>query len=73
VLQRWVFHLPLDRSGSRFQPDIVEAILKGNEPSGLSLKMLTKVRSAIWAEQRSELGFDAPYKPCLRTLLGRRL
>lgn len=38
-------------------PDIVEAILMGNEPSGLSLTKLTQVRSAIWAEQRRELGF----------------
>ena len=38
-------------------PDIVEAILMGEEPSGLSLTMLTKVRSVIWTEQRMELGF----------------
>jgi len=38
-------------------PDIVEAILMGNEPSGLSLTKLTKVRSPIWTEQRRELGF----------------
>lgn len=38
-------------------PDIVEAILSGNEPSGLSLTRLTKVRSVIWTEQRRELGF----------------
>jgi len=36
-------------------PDIVEAILMGEEPSGLSLTMLTKVRSVIWTEQRMEL------------------
>jgi len=38
-------------------PDIIEAILMGEEPSGLSLTMLTKVRSVIWTEQRMELGF----------------
>ncbi len=38
-------------------PDIVEAILMGEEPSGLSLTMLTKGRSMIWTEQRRELGF----------------
>jgi len=38
-------------------PDIVEAILMGEEPSGLSLTMLTNVRSVNWAEQRRESGF----------------
>lgn len=38
-------------------PDIVEAILMGEEPSGLSLTKLTKVSSVIWTEQRMELGF----------------
>ena len=40
-------------------PDIIEAILMGEEPSGLSLTMLTKVRSVIWTEQRMELGFQS--------------
>lgn len=40
-----------------FAPDIVEAIRAVNEPSGLSLTSLTKVRSEIWAEQRRDLGF----------------
>jgi len=40
-------------------PDIVEAILMGKEPNGLSLTKLTQVRSAIWEEQRRELGFCA--------------
>jgi len=35
-------------------PDIVEAILMGNEPNGLSLTKLTKVESVIWAEQRRQ-------------------
>jgi hypothetical protein len=33
-------------------PDIVESILICNEPSGLSLTNLTRVRSPIWEEQR---------------------
>ena len=38
-------------------PDIIEAILMGEEPSGLSLTMLTKQMPVIWTEQRRELGF----------------
>ena len=37
-------------------PDIVEAILMGNEPSGLSLTQLTKQLPMTWEEQRRELG-----------------
>ncbi len=37
-------------------PDVVEAILAGEEPSGLSLTMLTKQISVVWAEQRSTIG-----------------
>ena len=37
-------------------PDIVEAILMGEEPSGLSLTRVTKQLPAIWGEQRGELG-----------------
>jgi len=37
-------------------PDIVEAILMGEEPSGLSLTMLSKQLPMLWAEQRRELG-----------------
>lgn len=37
-------------------PDIVEAILMGEEPSGLSLTMLTKQLPLVWNEQRMELG-----------------
>ena len=37
-------------------PDIVEMILAGEEPDGVSLTRLTKVRSAIWEEQRGEVG-----------------
>jgi len=38
-------------------PDVVEAILLGEEPSGFSLTKLTKGKSAIWREQRREFGF----------------
>lgn len=39
-------------------PDIVEAIPMDNEPSGLSLTMLTKQLPMLWDLQRKELGFD---------------
>ena len=39
-------------------PDIIEAILTGDEPSGLSLTTLTKLLSPAWAEQRKMLGFS---------------
>jgi len=38
-------------------PDIIEAILDGNEPEGLSMRALASMRSAIWEEQRGKLGF----------------
>lgn len=46
-------------------PDIIEAILMGNEPSGLSLTKLTKVRSVMWDDQRVALGFQQKrsYRP----------
>ena len=37
-------------------PDIVRAILDGNEPSGLSLARLTKPFPVLWEEQRREMG-----------------
>lgn len=37
-------------------PDIVESILMGQEPSGLSLTMLTKRVPSLWDEQRKEVG-----------------
>jgi len=41
-------------------PDIIDAILDGREPSGLSLAMLTKKQIPLaWEEQRQYLGFDA--------------
>lgn len=38
-------------------PDIVEAILRGTEPSGLSLERLAKALPVLWEEQRKALGF----------------
>jgi len=38
-------------------PDIVEAIMNGEEPSGLSLAKLTKPFPVEWQEQRREFGF----------------
>ena len=40
-------------------PDIVEAIVRGEETSGLSLERLTKGLPVSWDEQRQRLG-DAP-------------
>ena len=45
-------------------PDIVEAVVRGEEPSGLSLERLTKGMRMLWAEQREELGHPSnPYPP----------
>ena len=38
-------------------PDIVEAVVQGDEPSGLSLDKLVKTLPLLWAEQRQRLGF----------------
>jgi hypothetical protein len=40
-------------------PDIVDALLEGVEPDGLSLTRLFGVKSRLWSEQREELGFAA--------------
>ena len=37
-------------------PDIVEAIVQGKEPSGLSLEKLTKEMPEGWEAQRTEFG-----------------
>ncbi len=39
-------------------PDIVEAIVEGREPSGLSLERLVKGVPVVWEEQRSQFGFS---------------
>jgi DNA invertase Pin-like site-specific DNA recombinase len=38
-------------------PDIVQAILDGREPSGLSLIQLAQPFPMLWADQRAQLGF----------------
>lgn len=38
-------------------PDIIEAILAGREPSGLSLAKLTQTFPVLWSEQREMFGF----------------
>ena len=40
-------------------PDIVEAIVRGEEASGLSLEGLTKVVPTLWDEQRERFGIAA--------------
>ena len=40
-------------------PDIVEAIINGEEPNGLSLAKLTRNFPEDWAEQRRQFGFTA--------------
>ena len=41
-------------------PDIVEAIVRGEEPSGLSLERLVKGMPVVWEEQRETLGLCPP-------------
>ena len=38
-------------------PDIIEAIIKGHEPGGLSLAKLTQAFPEDWVEQRKMFGF----------------
>jgi hypothetical protein len=38
-------------------PDIIEAILKGQEPSGFSINKLTTAIPVTWEEQREKYGF----------------
>ncbi len=37
-------------------PDLVEAIVDGREPSGLSLERLVKGMPMVWTEQREQVG-----------------
>jgi site-specific DNA recombinase len=41
-------------------PDIVDAILEGQQPSHLTFDKLTRKLSVSWVEQREQLGFPAP-------------
>ncbi len=40
-------------------PDIVEALINGEEPNGLSLAKLTQTFPEDWTEQRRQFGFAA--------------
>ena len=40
-------------------PDIIEAILNGEEPTGLSLAKLTRTFPVDWEEQRTMFGFTS--------------
>ena len=44
---------------STLAPDIVEAILNGEEPTGLSLAKLAKTFPTDWDEQRTMFGFTS--------------
>lgn len=41
-------------------PDIIERILDGREPSGLSLAKLIRDVPSVWEEQRTKFGFPQP-------------
>jgi site-specific DNA recombinase len=41
-------------------PDIVEAILEGQQPPNLTFDKLTRNLKVNWVEQREQLGFHAP-------------
>lgn len=41
-------------------PDIVQAILDGDEPNGFTLKKLRRGIPVLWEEQREQFGFPAP-------------
>jgi hypothetical protein len=41
-------------------PDIIERILDGREPSGLSLAKLIRDVPSVWQEQRAKFGFPQP-------------
>ena len=38
-------------------PDIIEALINGEEPNGLSLAKLTQTFPEDWTEQRRQFGF----------------
>jgi site-specific DNA recombinase len=46
-------------------PDIVDAILDGQHPSGLTFDRLTRNLPASWVEQRAQLAFPAPRRSLL--------
>ena len=40
-------------------PDIVEVVVRGEEPSGMSLERLVKGMPVVWEEQNERFGFAA--------------
>lgn len=46
-------------------PDIIEAILDGQEPDGLSLRLLRKDIPLVWKEQREAASFSAGDVPSI--------
>jgi hypothetical protein len=60
--EKWVsFQLPLTVARilklTTLAPDIVEALINGEEPNGLSLAKLTQTFPEDWTEQRRQFGF----------------
>src|SRR5690625_99166 len=49
-------------------PDIVEALINGEEPNGLSLAKLTQAFPEDWTEQRRQFGFATDWRPDRRPL-----
>jgi hypothetical protein len=49
---RWILAL------ATLAPDLVEAIIDGREPSGLSLERLTKGVPMMWEEQQQAFGLQ---------------
>ncbi len=45
-------------------PDIIQAIVRGEEPSGLSLEKMVKGMPMLWGEQRTRLGFPSQRDTC---------
>ncbi|MBD0273463.1 MAG: hypothetical protein ICV73_16235 [Acetobacteraceae bacterium] len=44
-------------------PNIVEAILDGSQPEGVTLPRLLEPLAPIWTEQRAALCTDSPWRP----------
>ena len=44
-------------------PSIVEAVVRGEEPSGMSLERLAKGFPLYWDQQRNELAFTVTSRP----------
>jgi len=57
---RFFRYYPVGASPPRSAPDIVEAIVRGDEPDGLSLAQLVNDLAMAWHEQRAQLGMPGP-------------